>query len=574
MRKAPSIKTVKMLYATSGGICAYPECNTKLVDPTSGALLGEMCHITAASEGGPRYDPSLSDNERNEIDNLIILCPTHHSLIDQDSNNYPADKLRQIKVEHEHRIAKIVTSSPESIENKQAIDFSRQVEDEGVDFAIIVALPKELNALKEYFPEFQPIQVNKGQSRTYYTANIPTINGGTYRVVTTLLNSMGNLEAAHATSDLINIWNPRYVLVNGIAGGLRKSDQSFGDIVVSDSILYYELGKITKIETEHRNKQFPSDQTLLGGILNFENCNWRYNLPNRPDGHPPSDCYPKIHIGPIASGEKVIADINSANQLRQQQRNLIAVEMESAGVASAAFSTLKKVGFIAVRSICDFADESKNDSWHEYAAKSAASYLRAFLESQPIATSEGRWPNAAIPISVIEGKVSLDVRRQLFDSICKAVDLEEFKNFCFLIGVDFDELPGDRKSAHVRELIQLFERRGEINVLFDSVTELIPNLTDPINTGNSHDVYAPPKDVITDKWVSTEYVERSGILEELQEEGYDIRWTTAKQEAVRVDLEGWEQVLLSQSDGTQARLKIQDSPAIGGYLILLKKKNK
>ena len=241
MRKAPSPKTVKILYASSGGICAFPGCNTRLVDPASGALLGEMCHINAASEGGPRYEPSLSDIDRNGSDNLIILCPTHHSLIDQDPYNYSDGKLRLMKVEHERRVAEIVSDFQEIIGSKQATDFARQVEDESIDFAIIVALQEELNALKYYFPELQLVQPSKSQTRRYYTANIPTRNDGTYRVVATLLNSMGNLEAAHATSDLINAWSPRYILVNGIAGGLNRCGQDFGDIVVSESIIYYEL---------------------------------------------------------------------------------------------------------------------------------------------------------------------------------------------------------------------------------------------------------------------------------------------------------------------------------------------
>ena len=77
---------------------------------------------------------------------------------------------------------------------------------------------------------------------------------------------------------------------------------------------------------------------------------------------------------------------------------------------------------------------------------------------------------------------------------------------------------------------------------------------------------------IIDKWVSTTYVEKAGIVKELQQEGYDLRWTAAKDENQRIDLEGWEPVILSQPDGKKARLKIKDHPIIGGYLILLKKR--
>jgi TIR domain-containing protein len=78
--------------------------------------------------------------------------------------------------------------------------------------------------------------------------------------------------------------------------------------------------------------------------------------------------------------------------------------------------------------------------------------------------------------------------------------------------------------------------------------------------------------VVVDKWVNLEYVEKSGIAKELQDQGYDVGWSTANNKSQRVDLEGWEPVLIAQPDGKYARLKIHDHPAIGGYLIYLKKR--
>lgn len=469
MRRPPSLQIVKRLFAASGGVCAFPGCTTRLVHRESGALLGEMCHIHAASAGGPRHNPELEDSERSEADNLIILCPTHHSLVDQDSATYTAETLRQMKVQHETRVAAIMDSAGLTIDNRQAVDLARQVAVESVDFAIVVALQKELDALKRYFPELKQVSAGPGSSRSYYRGSVVTALGGVYRVVATLLPSIGNLEAAHATADLIRDWSPRFVVVNGIAGGLSRADQDFGDIVVSDSIVYYELGKVRGSGVEHRTRHFQSDRTLIGRMLNLTDSEWRTRLPPRPDGKAPTKVLPCIHVGPIASGEKVIAAVEEADRLRQGQANLIAVEMESAGVASAAFSALKKVGFLTVRAICDFADAKKDDSWQEYAASAAASCLRAFIESRPVAPSEGGWPSTMSVVAPVPSQVSTERRRKLFDHLCSALDREEFKNFCFLIGIDIDELPGDRKSSQVRELILLFERRGQVAVLESAV---------------------------------------------------------------------------------------------------------
>lgn len=472
MRGSINQKTAKLLFARSGGICAFPDCGTRLVVQNSGALIGEMCHISAASPAGPRFDPALSDKQRNEEDNFIILCPTHHSLIDQDPTRYTAETLKLMKADHEAKVFATVADSRTTVADSQASDLVRQVDTESVDFAIVVALRKELDALLHYIPELKHINTEKGDVRSYYTAMIPTAGGGCYRIVATLLHSMGNLSAAHATADLIRRWNPRFVLVAGLAGGFKRYSQDFGDIAVSESIVYYELGKVGEDGISRRNKQFLADRTLLDGFLNLNDNSWRTRLPARPDGKSADETIPKIHIGPIASGEKVIASAKEADSIRMLQPNVIAVEMESAGVASAAFSTLKKIGFITVRSICDFADNVKNDNWQTYAACSSASCLRAFIESRPVAPSEGAWPNQ--PIAPTKADI-IELRKRLFNELCKAVDMEDFKNFCFLLGVDIDELPGEKKSARVRELILLFERRNEIDLLLSAFKEFSAN---------------------------------------------------------------------------------------------------
>jgi len=170
----------------------------------------------------------------------------------------------------------------------------------------------------------------------------------------------------------------------------------------------------------------------------------------------------------------VIASPAAASDLLTSQGNLIAVEMESAGVASAAFSAVKQIGFMTVRGICDFADSSKNDDWHEYAANAAASYLRGFVEARPVAQSDGNWPSLGAVLSATRktpAQPSTSTRKKLFEHLCAAFDIEEFKNLCFILGIDIDELPGDRKSGKVRELILLFERRGTLGVLEEAVQE-------------------------------------------------------------------------------------------------------
>jgi nucleoside phosphorylase len=468
MRRTPSDRTIKRLFAASGGVCAFPECTTRLVDEQSGALLGEMCHIHAASEGGPRYDSTQSDVERNEESNLIILCPTHHSLIDQSSSMYPASALYSMKARHEARIAALVTGTFTEIDDRQATDFARQIAGKSVDFAIIVAQKVQLKAIMQHFPELQATPRVVASSQ-YYTASI--------RLVTMMLPTIGNLAASSATADLLRDWNPRYVIVTGLAGGLVRRDQALGDIVIGNSISYYESGTVQNSGIELKNRTFTADPTLLAGISATNIAKWRTRLPQRPTDGDANSVWPKVHIGTVLSGEKIIRSSAEVERLQRYDRKIIAVEMESAGVASVAFSAIKKVGFITVRAIADFAEDKLDHpeyaSLREYAALSVASWLRTFLEQRPIAPSEGKWPAGGHTADLSSHITVAAQRRHLFDLLCDAYDLEEFKNFCFLLGVDVDELPGDRKSSRVRELILFFERRKQIHILESAVAENI-----------------------------------------------------------------------------------------------------
>lgn len=74
--------------------CCFPGCDVPL--PPDG--IGELAHITSITPLGPRFDPKLSDNERNTAKNFVLLCPTHHRLVDSQPDVYDAEQLRAWRV--------------------------------------------------------------------------------------------------------------------------------------------------------------------------------------------------------------------------------------------------------------------------------------------------------------------------------------------------------------------------------------------------------------------------------------------------------------------------------------------
>lgn len=111
--KRPSEATVRRLYAVSGNQCAFPNCTTPLVDEASNKVIGRVCHVKGQRAGAKRYDPDQSDEERHGFDNLVLMCPNHHDVIDADDRSYSVERLREIKREHEAAAAEVGEPSDE-----------------------------------------------------------------------------------------------------------------------------------------------------------------------------------------------------------------------------------------------------------------------------------------------------------------------------------------------------------------------------------------------------------------------------------------------------------------------------
>lgn len=107
-----SISTLKKLFALSGNKCAFPGCSTSIVSDHN-MLVGEICHIEAANEGGERFNPNITDKERASFENLILMCSVHHTITNNESI-YTVEKLKEIKHDHE---AKYTFTPDKEVEN-------------------------------------------------------------------------------------------------------------------------------------------------------------------------------------------------------------------------------------------------------------------------------------------------------------------------------------------------------------------------------------------------------------------------------------------------------------------------
>lgn len=65
-RLEPLPETKRQLFLLSGNKCAFPGCEQILLDQF-GHFIGEICHIEAANEGGERFNPHQTNEQRRHI---------------------------------------------------------------------------------------------------------------------------------------------------------------------------------------------------------------------------------------------------------------------------------------------------------------------------------------------------------------------------------------------------------------------------------------------------------------------------------------------------------------------------
>jgi hypothetical protein len=91
------IATKRALQGRVGSLCSNPTCQKLTSGPSHHAdkvsLIGVAAHISAATTGGPRFDSSLSSDQRKDSYNGIWLCQNCARLIDVDEITYSTDVL-------------------------------------------------------------------------------------------------------------------------------------------------------------------------------------------------------------------------------------------------------------------------------------------------------------------------------------------------------------------------------------------------------------------------------------------------------------------------------------------------
>jgi nucleoside phosphorylase len=272
-----------------------------------------------------------------------------------------------------------------------------------VDIAIMTIIPEEYEAVLALLDDHEAAPASKTKPNTYaWRVGRISRDGAdrSYRVVVGLAGRAGNVSGTTAILRTVERWQPRYVLLIGIAGGLPREECAKGDVVVSTAIWGYEYGKLEARFTPRNDQTFLVDGPLIRASLAVGVMRPEWHTAIRAPAPVPG-VKPKVLVGPVASGEKVVDDVTNDffKQVLEHWPKLQAIEMEGAG-AAAAIQTCREegrvVGFLMIRGISDMpkgqsvsvlptgAQTKERDAWKRFAAGAAACFaVRLVREGWP-----------------------------------------------------------------------------------------------------------------------------------------------------------------------------------------------
>ncbi len=285
-----------------------------------------------------------------------------------------------------------------------------------VDFAILTIREDECNAVLD---RFKPQDHVEGQRR-YEAGELASISGRKLSFVVARCVKQGEGEAHRLANYLIQDLDPSLLVLIGIGGAVPSKDFTLGDVVCATHVHDFCVRAVKEGGASTFNvgggEMHNTILSLLGSLPQIIRTLPEWNTPAKIGCEPPAvealsprkvsllygstewrkevcECVahhfadgkrvkaPTATAGAVASSDALIKDTETIQAWQTDARAVAAVEMELAGVYTAARKPYKEYPILAVRGISDIVGLRRHDGWTAYACHTAASFAYAFFRA-------------------------------------------------------------------------------------------------------------------------------------------------------------------------------------------------
>ena len=247
------------------------------------------------------------------------------------------------------------------------------------DVLFVIALPEEMIGIQPSLPDGTlPISV---EGFTLHKHIVQQDDGTSFSCGFWIVWKMGPEEILLQLPELLHLTFPTFVINVGIAGML-SGDAKIGDIVIADELDYYTYrGALSGKAKEDQNINLGGHSVPIHHDSMLEARGIIERSPDIVNSIKAATVKfiqtldktkidrirhlkllrdsPELHFGPIASGPFVNKSKPFKDRLLQRNRNLLCIEMESAGVAMVMNKHLPTHGYLIVKGVSDPGDDNK-----------------------------------------------------------------------------------------------------------------------------------------------------------------------------------------------------------------------
>jgi len=384
-----------------------------------------------------QIDPYVDVEPTCALEFINLLNSVHGWLLQSSGNaNHllePLGRLNHICIvsyahfkQKESSIQPIPTTSQQLVPSPKTKIDDADADKQKTTIGIITVLKHEFMPMEEVLTHSREREYQfAGRGYQFRIGEITSKFGGTHTVAVHQCNMGENSASTRATAMLALFPNIDIVFMTGIAGGIpfpvppaRSAEKHvrLGDIVISNihGVVQYDFVKesqtfkevrsspirpssewldvVKKLEAGIEKSDFPWESILVDFLKKHTSyvrpspdkdvlygSDENSSIVPHPDDEHRREGQPRVFLGRIASSNTLLKNPFLRDRLRDEH-DARAVEMETSGVADATWDHGK--GYMAVRGICDYCDDHKNNIWQRYAGACAAAFTRALIEAK------------------------------------------------------------------------------------------------------------------------------------------------------------------------------------------------